>query len=182
MTRMFGIFGSETVKLVMSFLRFPAFAVCLMLTGCGFSPIYAAPQSEETGTVDQALSAVAIANIPDRNGQILRNHLIDRMYFSGRPAYTNATLEVSLRSAQTDMGVQKDATTFRRQLDLWADYVLRDKTGKQLLNGLAHSAVGYSKTDAQYGTVVAERNAYERALREVGEQIVNRLSLYYAGK
>lgn len=158
---------------VLLFLLFP------LLSGCGFSPIYASGD-EDSRTVKQSLSNIAIANIPDRHGQILRNHLIDRMYFDGRPSYPDSTLEISLRSSQKDLGVQKDASTFRRQLDLWADYTLRARNGKQLLKGTAHSAVGYSKLDAQFGTVAAEQNAMDRALKEVGEQIVNRLALYYA--
>jgi LPS-assembly lipoprotein len=156
-------------------------ALCLLLVGCGFSPIYGSP-GEGGVSVSKALGTVVIANIPDRHGQILRNHLIDRMYASGRPAQPAATLNVSLRSTQTDLGIQKDATTARRQFNLWADYTLLGADGKQLIKGTAHSVVSYSKLDAQYGTVAAEKNATERAIHEVGEQIVNRLSLYYAEK
>lgn len=154
--------------------------LCLLMTGCGFSPIYGA-HGGNTPT-DKALSNVAIANIPDREGQILRNHLMDRMYFSGRPAHPDAELTITLRNTETDFGLQKDATTARRQLNLWAEYKLRSTDGRELLKGSAHSVVSFSKLDAQYGTMAAEENAFDRALNEVGEQIVNRLSLYYAEK
>jgi len=153
---------------------------CFLLSGCGFSPIYGSHDNNEP--VSKALNNVAIANIPEPRGQFLRNHLIDRMYFKGRPAQPAATLFVSLRSTETDLGIQKDATASKRQLNMWADYVLRDTHDAQLLKGTAHSVVSYSRLDAQYGTVAAERNASERVLREVGEQIVNRLSVYYAEK
>jgi LPS-assembly lipoprotein len=153
---------------------------CLLLAACGFSPIYMSHGSNEP--VAKALNNVEIASIPDRQGQMLRNHLIDRMYTSGRPAHPVATLEVKLRSTETDVGTQKDATTVRRELSLWADYVLKSPGGEELAKSTAHSVVGFSKLDEQYGTVAAERNAYERAINEVGEQIVNRVSLYYAEK
>lgn len=156
-------------------------SLCLLLAGCGFTPIYGA-HGNTNEPVSRALSRVAIASIPDRQGQLLRNHLIDRMYFSGRPARPEATLNVALRSTETDLGIQKDATASRRQLNVWTDYTLSDMGGKQLLKGRAHSVVSFSKLDAQYGTLSAEQNATERALNEVGEQIVNRLSLYYAEK
>lgn len=152
---------------------------CLLLTACGFSPIYASHGDGST-PVDKSLGNVAIANIPDRNGQLLRNHLIDRMYFSGRPSHPTTILEVTLRSTENDLGIQKDSTASRRELNMWADYVLRDHDGKNLLKGSAHSTVSTSKLDAQYGTLAAQRNAQERAIREVGEQIVGRLSLYFA--
>jgi LPS-assembly lipoprotein len=153
---------------------------CLLLSACGFSPIYG-PHGN-AAPVTKALGNVAIANMPDRQGQQLRNHLIDRMYFSGRPERPDATLDVTLRSTETDLGIQKDATASRRELNMWADYTLRDNDGKQLLKGRAHSVVSFSKLSAQYGTLAAEQNATDRALKEVGEQIVNRLSLYYAEK
>lgn len=156
----------------------PVVAVCLMLAACGFSPIYGNHDSKPL--VHSSLNNVAIANIPDRQGQKLRNHLIDRMYASGRPAQPEAVLSVVLSSTLADLGIQKDATTTRSQLNMWASYSLRTQDGKELLKGKAHSVVGYSKLSAQYGTLAAEENAIDRALNEVGEQIVNRLSLYYA--
>ncbi len=153
----------------------------LTLSACGFSPIYGAHDGDNP-PVAESLGKVAIANIPDRNGQILRNHLIDRMYFKGRPTQPTARLEISLRSTETDLGIRKDATASRRQLNMWADFVLRDNNGKQLLKGLAHSAASFGKLSAQYGTLASQENATDRALQEVGEQIVNRVSLYYAEK
>ncbi len=163
-----------------SFSAFLIPVLCLLIAGCGFSPIYGDHGSNEP--VNQALNKVAIANIPERQGQMLRNHLIDRMYFSGRPISPEAELTVTLNSTESELGIQKDATATRKQLNVWANYTLLANDGKLLLNGKAHSVVSYSKLDAQYGTLAAERNAMERALKEVGEQIVNRLSLYYAEK
>ncbi len=153
-------------------------AIAVLLSACGFAPVYG--DRGGARNVSAALGKVAISNIPDRDGQFLRNHLIDRMYISGRPSDPNAKLRVSLKMTESDLGIQKDATASFRELDLLAEYVLTDKSGKPLLDGKAHSVVGYSKIDAQYGLLAARDNARERALREVGEQIVNRLSLHYA--
>ena len=153
---------------------------CLLLAGCGFSPVYGSHGRNEP--VSEALNSVSVANIPDRQGQVLRNHLIDRMYFKGRPEKPASALEVTLRSNEYDLGIQKDATASRRVLNLWADYVLRANDGKELIKGKAHSSVSYSKLEAQYGTLAAKENAQKRAINEVGEQIVNRLSVYFAEK
>lgn len=155
-------------------------ALCLFLADCGFSPIYGSVSGSKA--VETSLNNVAIDPIPDRQGQMLRNHLIDRMYFSGRPSHPEAALHVALRSTLSDLGIQKDATTTRSQLSMWADYSLTSPDGKELLKGTAHSVVGYNKLSAQYGTLAAEENAYDRVVNEIGEQIVNRLSLYYAEK
>ncbi len=155
-------------------------ALCLSLPACGFQPIYGKASASGDPVVAAQMNQVAIASIPDRQGQQLRNHLIDRMYGKGRPSETTATLNVSLRTSEVDLGIQKDSTASRRELNMWAEYMLRDHDGKKLLAGTAHSVVGYSKLSAQYGTLAAHEDAVDRAVKEVAEQIVNRISLYYA--
>lgn len=153
-----------------------AMTVVFIVTACGFSPVYG-PKDK---TVLVAMNNVAISNIPDRNGQILRNHLIDRLYIKGRPSNPTSRLSVSIRAEESDLAIQKDATASRRELALWAHYSLRTFKGKELVKGTAHSIVSFSKLEAQYGTVTAQRNAYSRALKEASEQITNRLALYFA--
>ena len=158
-----------------------ALASLFLLTACGFSPIYGS-HGGKSGPVAQALNGVAIENIADRNGQMLRNKLIDRMYSQGRPVSPTPRLKISIASSESAMGVQKDATTTRSQISMTATFVLTDIQGNQIHTGKAHAVASYSKLDAQYGTVASQRNAQERALNEVGEQIVNNISLYFAEK
>ncbi|MDD3182932.1 MAG: LPS assembly lipoprotein LptE [Alphaproteobacteria bacterium] len=158
-----------------------ALASFFFLSACGFSPIYGT-HGGNSESVAKALGAVTIENIPDRNGQLLRNKLIDRMYSQGRPQTPTAKLSVAITSAEYAMGVQKDATTTRSQLSMTANFALTNMDGKEIHRGKAHAVASYSKLDAQYGTLASQRNAYERALNEIGEQIVNNLSLYYAEK
>ncbi len=148
-------------------------------SGCGFAPVYG-DRSDNGTPVAESLGRVAIASIPDRPGQILRNLLIDRMYLQGRPENPESTLSVTLTSSVADLGILKDATTSRRELTLVATYQLRDRKGGVILRGQARSVVSSSKLEAPYGTVVAQKDAEERALHEVSEQIVNRLALHYA--
>lgn len=154
-------------------------ALFLSLSGCGFSPIYGSFEPSDN-QVAADLGRVAIAGISDREGQELRNHLIDRMYRRGRPSDPIATLDVSLRNSEVDLGILKDSTAARREINMWAHFTLTDKSGQKLLSGDAHSIVGYAKLSAQYGTLASRDDAIDRAVNEVGEQIVNRVSLYYA--
>ena len=50
--------------------------LCFICGACGFQPVYGVNKHQATG-VEQFMAATEIANIPDREGQILRNHLID---------------------------------------------------------------------------------------------------------
>lgn len=151
----------------------------LLLTACGFSPIYGDHGADEPA-VTQALGGIYIESIPDQSGQFLRNKLMDRFYYQGRPATPTSYLSVSVQTTETDLGIQKDATATRSRMDMTAKYTLRDTNKKALVSGTAHSVASYSKLAAQYGTLATQRNANERALTEISEQIANHISLYFA--
>lgn len=153
--------------------------LCLLLVAaCGFEPVYGT-HTANGPTVD-ILNQVAIDNIPDRNGQILRNNLIDRMYSKGRPKKPLYHLKIILTSTLQDLGIQANATSTRSLLDMNASYTLTDNNQKQVLTGVAHSVTSFNKLSDQYGSLVADESAQERTIKEVSEQIVNRISLYLA--
>ena len=150
----------------------------LLLTACGFEPVYGTHTAARP-TID-SLNQVAIDNIPDRKGQMLRNDLIDRMYSKGRPAKPLYHLTVKLNGTLQDLGIQANATSTRSLLDLTATYTLSATNGKDLLSGTAHSISSFNKLSDQYGSLIADESAYERTIKEVSEQIVNRISLFLA--
>lgn len=154
-------------------------ATFLLLSACGFSPIYG-PKNGDKAPVAEALSSIAIGNIANEEGQKLRNKLIDRMYGNGRPAEPSARLTLSLQVSEVSLGIKKDSTASMIELTLIAPYTLQDMNGQKLVKGRARSLALYSRLDAQYGILAAKRNAYDRAIAEVAEQIVSRLSLFYA--
>jgi len=157
-----------------------ALNLCL-LTACGFHPIYGARSGDGTPVAEQ-LNQVAIENIPDRRGQILRNELIDKMYGKGRPEHPLYHLVVKVRVSEENIAVQANATSTRTMLNTYGDYVLQDAQGKEIIKGTAHSVTSFSTLADQYANLVAEEDAVERTLDEISEQIVNRLSLYFAEK
>lgn len=148
------------------------------LFGCGFEPIYGSHVNNANVTAE--LNDVAIGNIPDRHGQILRNDLIDRMYGHGRPRSAKYKLEVNLRATEEGLGLLPNSITTLTELNLYADYTLSASGGEELMKGTAHTLANYDQPSAQYSTLAARENAYQRCLNEVGEQIVNRVSLYFS--
>lgn len=153
-------------------------AICFLLAGCGFHPLYG--NIGGTGKAATELGQVQIGNIPDRSGQMMRNFLIDKMYLEGRPVSPRYELAISLTETAVDLGIRKDATASRAQLNLVARYAMTDiDSGKRLVKGEAKSTVSYSKLDAQYANLVSSEDARARALREASDQIVNRLALYF---
>ena len=157
-----------------------ALAVMLLLSGCGFHPVYGTHETEDGMPVAADLNNVAIDNIPDHNGQMLRNFLVDRMYGPDRPSLPTYTLKVKIHSGEEDLGIQANATSTRALLNMYADYTLVNAQGKMILTGSAHSVASFDLLDQMYATVAARNDAYERTLHEVSEQIVNRLSLFFS--
>ena len=154
----------------------------LLLTGCGFTPIYAS-KGEGRLSTQTALNNIKIEKIPNEYGVYLHNKLMDRLYFNGRPTAPEAQLHVSFTTSEVDLGIKKDATSTRSRLTISANFILQALNEKAvLLKGQASTIASYSKLDAQYGTLATQRDAYKRALNEISEQIVNRLSLFYAEK
>jgi LPS-assembly lipoprotein len=151
-----------------------------LLAGCGFHPIYGSHGAASGSPVAMDLNNVAIDNIPDHNGQMLRNDLIDRMYGKNRPEKPLYTLKVKIHSDEEDLGILANATATRELMNMYGDYSLVDAKGDVLISGTAHSVASFDKLDEMYGTVAVRQDAYERTLHEVGEQIVNRISLYFS--
>ena len=89
---------------------FFALSAFLLLSGCGFHSIYGDHTTSDNTPVAADLNNVAIDNIADRNGQLLRNDLIDRMYGSDRPAQPLYHLNVKVRSDIEDLGILANAT------------------------------------------------------------------------
>ncbi|MEA1937837.1 MAG: LPS assembly lipoprotein LptE [Pseudomonadota bacterium] len=150
----------------------------LVLSGCGFSPLYA-PDTQQAVSFDH----IAIAAIADRDGQILRNALIDRMYVNESPVSPTHVLTVTLTGHLVDMGIRKDATATRAQLKLEADFALAlVESGESILSGHERVISGTNILDSEFGTLVAERNARDRALVVLADRITNRLALYLSNE
>lgn len=160
-------------------LRLILLCLLLPLAGCGFQPLYGSKAEGGSGAA-VALNQVAIANIPNRDGQVLRNLLTDRLYQNGKPTEPLYRLAVELRQSETALGIRRDATASRTRLDTLAHYVLRRVSDdKVLIDSNAETSVSFNQLVAQYTTVTARDDARSRALHELSEQIVTRLALYF---
>src|SRR5262249_43067849 len=114
---------------------------CFLVAGCGFTPLY----GEGDGNVSAHYADVEVLNVPDREGQELRNALIDRLYTEGRPADPHYSLKIDpLTITHTDLGIQKDATVTRTEIEVGAHMQLVDRTsGKTLLDRSVRAVGGY---------------------------------------
>lgn len=156
-----------------------ALVVCLPLAGCGFKPVYGTHSTGGLATAARQ-SGVEIASIPDREGQRLRNLLIDRLYLDGRPADAPFILVVApLKTDLTNLGIRKDATATRKMLQVstTATLVARD-TSKIVLERNVRAVGGINQLDNRFATLIAQESLTDHMLEELSDSIVTEVSLY----
>jgi LPS-assembly lipoprotein len=164
-------------------LRALAFGLfCLLPAACGFQPMYAVPDSTAHKSVAANYADIEILNIPDRDGQYLRNALIDRLYVAGRPASARYALEITpLVTTTTNQAVRKDATYTRSLMEISTTLRLRDRqSGDVVVLERAQRAHGsYNLLDNQFATVASRDSLNNRLLDELADSIQTALALYF---
>jgi LPS-assembly lipoprotein len=154
-----------------------AFALVLLLAGCGLQPLYGGGGG---GRVAQTLQSVAIGPIPGRAGWLVRTSLEDRLGTRDGQA-AKYRLEIELDDDIAGYGLRRDNAITRERRTLRARYRLVDTSvGTVLLDATAGSDAGVDVVSSEYATVAAEQTALERLAKEVADQIVSRVALYIA--
>jgi LPS-assembly lipoprotein len=148
----------------------------LPLPGCGWAPLYADPQS---GPASEELRAIRVAPIPERIGQRLEMALRNSLNPSGEPAKERYVLRTTLSVSLIDLGIQSQGTATLGRLDVVATYVLADShSGSALLTNTLHVQNSFALNPNQYSTVVGEDDSGVRAVAELNQEMVARLTLF----
>ncbi len=154
------------------FLRLGAAGLGLpALAACGFTPAYG------PGGPGRALQGqVQIADPETPQGYRLLQRLEDRLG-AGGPAAPYA-LELSLSQSRRGLGETSDGRTTRYNLVGELDYRLRrGPQGPVVASGSTRSFTGYSATGSTVATLAAQRDAEERLMIILADQLVDRLLL-----
>lgn len=157
-----------------------ALSFAAALGGCGFHPLYKDDGGREASA---ELSAVHISTIPDRNGQMLHNFLLDRINPQGRPADPRYVLDIKVVETKSNLGIIKDSSSTLAQVANVATYTLRDlKTKETLQNGRSRSVTSYNIVQSDFATLASEKDARERSLRDVAEDITTKVAIYLSSR
>lgn len=147
--------------------------------GCGFRPLYGAP---DDGGVAARLSQISVAPIAERRGQLLRIELENRLYAGDQAGAKHYRLEVTTTESKTSLAVRRDATATRANLTVVASYRLfPDGEHEPLLSGSARSVNSYNILDSEFATLAAETDATRRAARDLAAEITARLAIFLRG-
>ncbi|UYV37495.1 LPS assembly lipoprotein LptE [Rhodobacteraceae bacterium D3-12] len=142
--------------------------MAVALVGCGFSPAYA-PGAAAT----KLLGSISVDEPVDRDSYLLVQQLEHRL---GRSAVPRYGLSLALEVKDERMAVDATSITTRFNVIGKATFALRDLAdGKVLQTGTVDSFTGYSATGTTVATRATERDARERLMTILADQITTRL-------
>jgi len=149
----------------------------MLLTGCGFSPVY---RQDSSSSVRQYLAQIEVAPIAGHRGLQLRNRLNEKIPRKGVVDVPRFRLSVVLESSTEAVLIQLDNTATRQNLRMKASFSLTDlSSGATIFKGNCVSVGSYNVVNTEFATIAAEDNAAERATREIGEEIFDLLMVHF---
>lgn len=158
--------------------EFLLLAGCALLAGCGFQPLYG--QRQQSASVPMQFAVIDVNRIEGRAGQHLRNYLIDRFSSRGgrfRKAYR---LDIALSDTKDGLAIREDETVTRFNYRLFGKVRLIRLSDQQVLyEDALRVTSAFNVVKSEFATLSAERDAEQRAARDMGDGIVTRLSIYF---
>lgn len=151
-----------------------AVGLLVVLAGCGFRPLY----WKGSGATSAEMGAIKIDPISDRSGQILRNHLLDKLNPIGSPTAPRYTLKVKLTEAKRELAIRVDEVATRANLTFNAAYTLVDPGGRILNSGTARATASYNILRDDFATISSEKNARARGMIVLSQEIQTRIEIF----
>jgi LPS-assembly lipoprotein len=152
--------------------------LALFITACGWQPLYG--ENPVSAPAAEQLSRIEVAPIADRIGQVVKNHLEDKLTPLGPSAAPLYVLEVRLSEEIEGFGFRRDESITRENLRLDADYrLLRSDNNQPVLVGKARSNMAYDVVRSDFANLSAREDAQKRTAEQLVQIIANRLSLHF---
>jgi LPS-assembly lipoprotein len=153
-----------------------------ILAGCGFRPLYAPAAGGAAGAAQTDLAAVAVPNLPERGGQLMREALQARLDPGNMALAKRYELSVGFGVATEGIGILPDSSVTRNRLIGTASWILQalDPARTRLAGGNARAVDGYDVIDNQFFASVLESETLQRRLADrLAEQIVLQVAAYF---
>jgi LPS-assembly lipoprotein len=163
-------------------VKVAALLATLVLSACGFRPLYGAGPDQPQSYVVRELGAIQVGLGPDRVDQVVYGNLLDRLTPYGVPQEPRYRLALQLNESKQGVALERDATVSRFNLALEVGFTLQDAvTGESLFSGGVRAVAAYNVLRSEFANVIAERDARDRAARDIADEIKTRLSVYFRG-
>lgn len=155
----------------------------LVLSGCGFQPVYMPSGGGQPGVARRELAAINVGIIPDRPGQLLRQALQERFEGADGPsAHPLYDLNVTYWIAGEGIAIQPDTTATRIRFFGNANWVLvaRDPARTNVTEGASRVQDAVNIIDQQYFSADLQTEAaYGRIAQAMADQITLRLAVFF---
>lgn len=151
-----------------------------LLTACGFKPLY----DRDAGIIAPEFEHIKIDYIPDREGQVLRNYLIDNLTPKGKICHTDYILTIDLDKSERYLAFRRDFTPRQTQIIFTAKLNLQDlKSGKTVYTDKIRATASYTSAinaeKSSFSSVIADTSESNRALRTIAETTKIRLAGFF---
>lgn len=153
-----------------------AVPVTAALGGCGFQPLYS---KEARRVADPVLATIKVAPIPDRIGVELAQALREELNPRNLAVEHRYVLTVAVQVLHNDVGITTLNTAAQSAVSVSANYYLTDvKTNTKAFTATSRSFSLYNILDDGYATQVALDDAQDRAVRDLGKEIMLQLAFF----
>ena len=155
----------------------PVILACWITAGCGFQPLLGA--YKHSPAINE-FAYVHVAPIKDRIGQQLRNELLHQLHASAPRNRAKYKLVSTLREGTQTLAVRKSAFATRANLTVTASFhLIAEGNDTPVLSATEKTTVSYNILDSEFATLIAQKNAQERAIKSLGKSIVVRLAVFF---
>ena len=156
----------------------------LCLGGCGFTPLYGTSQKAGAAAetqVQERLLKTEIGRISGRQGQILRNLIVDRVHPESPAHDAEYILRIdSVTDEKTELGIKPSGEATRRRIRLDADMrLVRRETDQVVLSRNLRAFAIHNVLGSQFATRTAREEAVRQALQEMADQALREIVLYF---
>ena len=144
-------------------------ALPLVLTACGFTPVYG-----PSGAGTRLRGQVLVQEPSTQAGYLLTRHLETRL---GRSSIApRFALDLDIATEEDGLAINAAGDTTRFNMTGRVAYALRDTSvGTVVTSGTVENFTAYSAIGTTVATLAAERDAVERLMVILGDQITARL-------
>ena len=137
--------------------------------------------NQKGGEVLKRLAAVDVAPMRGRLGVEMYNRLLDNLRPGGKAFAPHYQLIVEVATHRAALITEADSQVRRFKIIVIANYRLVEIGSDAVLDsGTARAVASYNVVEtSNYGSSVAEEEAQLRGVREISQQIVAGLSMYF---
>ena len=153
-----------------------ALAGCLAAAGCGFRPVYGT-RSADPG-VDNELATIRVNALPNRDGQLIRNALLQRLTPDGEPERPRYQLQMRVSASEVTEAVQPDGTASRDEVIYRVAFDLINGDTK-VYTGNFTRMLSYDYLDQHYSNISARQDVQTRAADVIADQVQLELAAYF---